>query len=222
MSHLCVDGALCTVMTDLCTLHHAKALSDVGSSMVGEGRGREGSFKPLKLCSWFVSVGRCNHASHHGFEWPLKDEIGNDHLMKCIRAMIKSCSPTTASLAAYRERAIASRLVFLDWAFDGSYTDRPCIHCVRSDRHFADSSHGLQHLVRRRPSCDGCSLSESVDFFQWVTIGHSSRSFLGVLLDGIGNLVAFAIQHGHSTYHLWKFGTLSLRLQLLGSSAMLG
>ena len=36
----------------------------------------------------------------------------------------------------------------------------------------------------------------------WVTIGDTSRSFLGALLLGIADFIAFAIQHGHSAYHL--------------------
>ena len=47
---------------------------------------------------------------------------------------------------------------------------------------------------------------------RWVTIGGTSRSFLGALLLGIGDFIAFAIQHGHSTYHLSNFAKLSIVL----------
>ena len=61
-------------------------------------------------------------------------------------------------------------------------------------------------------SCDGCSLPvERVDS-RWVTIGDTSRSFLGAFLLGMGDLIAFAIQHGHSTYHLANVAKLSVAL----------
>ena len=60
VSHVCVDGTMLTATTDVCTLHHARALSDVGSRMA------VGSLKQFALCRYFVSTQCCNHASHNG------------------------------------------------------------------------------------------------------------------------------------------------------------
>ena len=97
---------------------HARTLSDVGSSMA------VGSLELLKLCSWFVSAEICHHATHDGLKWPLKDEIGNDQMMRNMWVIRLSCRSTTASLAENRERWIASRLVFCEWTFDGQL---PCL-----------------------------------------------------------------------------------------------
>ena len=42
-------------------------------------------------------------------------------MMKNMWAIILLCRSTIASLAEHRERWIASRLVFRDWAIEGSY-----------------------------------------------------------------------------------------------------
>ena len=97
---------------------HARTLSDVGSSMA------VGSLELLKLCSWFVSAESCHHATHDGLKCPLKDEIGNDQMMRNMWAKRLSYRSTTASLAENRERWIASRLVFCEWTFDGQL---PCL-----------------------------------------------------------------------------------------------
>ena len=134
VSLLCVDGALFTGMTDLCTHHHARTLSDVGSSMAA------GSFKLLELCSWFVRAECCDHVTHNGLKWPLKDEIGNHQMMMYMWAMIQSCRSTTASLAEYRERWIACRLEFelepschRTRAFSSKRSDEETSHARTSD-----------------------------------------------------------------------------------------
>ena len=50
----------------------------------------------------------------------MKDEMGSDQMMNKMWALSNSCRSTTASLAGYRERWIASRHVFRDGAFEGS------------------------------------------------------------------------------------------------------
>ena len=47
---------------------------------------------------------------------------------------------------------------------------------------------------------------------RWVTIGDTSRSFLGALLLSMGDLIALTVQHGHSTYNLSNFAKLSIAL----------
>ena len=41
--------------------------------------------------------------------------------MDYMWAILQACRSTTASLAEYRERWIASRLVFRDWEFKGGH-----------------------------------------------------------------------------------------------------
>ena len=56
-----------------------------------------------------------------------------------------------------------------------------------------------------------CQWKEWTDS-EWVTVGDTSRFVLGAFLSDIGDLVAFAIQHCHSTYHLSNFAMLSTAL----------
>ena len=59
---------------------------------------------------------------HDVLFWPLhEDEVGHDQLMNDMWAILQACRSTTASLAEYRERWIASRLLFRDWAFKGGH-----------------------------------------------------------------------------------------------------
>ena len=79
----------------------------------------KGSLKLIKLGSWFVSTEFCDHGSHNGLKWPLKDEIGIDEMTK-MWAIKQSCRSTAASLAEYREHWIANGLEFRAWASEGS------------------------------------------------------------------------------------------------------
>ena len=53
---------------------------------------------------------------------------------------------------------------------------------------------------------------------RWITIGDTSRSFLGDLLLGIGDFIAFAIQHGTEGF-LKRRPLLAMQCEILTSSA---
>ena len=85
-----------------------------------------GSFKLLKLCSWFVSTECCNHATHNDSTWPLKDEIGNDQMMKYVgRNTHLAVQPPLLLQSIVSGGSPA--VVFRGWAFEGSYHVRTLI-----------------------------------------------------------------------------------------------
>ena len=122
-------------------------------------------------------------------------------MMKDMWAITQSCRSTTASLAEYRERWIASRLVFRDWAFEGSYHVWTLIgvdftvcdlivtlqlRVVGSSILVAEDHANDDQIVQKVSHVMGavCQWKEWTDS-RWVTIGDTSRSFLGALLLGI-------------------------------------
>ena len=197
---MCVDGALVIAMTDLCTWHYARDFSEAGSSMA------VGSLEQFKLCSWFLSADCCNHASSNGLNWPLKD--GNWQRLddEYKWATIQSCRSATASLARHRERWIASRLVFRYWAFEGSYfgwtwigvESTVCdlivtlqLRVVGSSILVADDYANDDQIVQKVVVTGAiCKCKEWSDSW-WVTIGDTSRYFLGACLLDIGDFFAF-------------------------------
>jgi hypothetical protein len=210
ISHTCFDGALFAALSDLVGRHRARALALSSTDL------DDGTRKLLRLCSWYVATPCINHGARNSLKWPLKEYVENPKIMKDMWAIIETCRTCYATLMDYKSLWVASRLVFRDWTFENAYRlwtmlgieSQHCEALVEMQIRYENGSICVAEHCHTDPDIveKVCNLMSVVFVFRkwtdsrWVTMGDTTRTFLGSLFLGIDGLVAFALARGHSIF----------------------
>ena len=218
ITHVVFDGALFESLSLAIFRDHSKSLEIEARSMsVGEAQ-------LLQLHSWFVGTPCMDHSCQNAVRWGLRQFLDQKELMKSVWSVIQSARTCFATLVDHLGLWIASRVVFKDWVFEHAgmmwtmlgYEPHVCEQLVRLQLRFECGSICVAEEFADDPDVvsdiyvlllRAYKMHEWTDS-RWLSIGNTSRAFVGAQLLGLPALVEFALARGHSDFFLHSFNKL--------------